>query len=169
MRLLTGSAFFLLLAMPCLAQSDQTPSPPTNPDAASPPANTTSAPPKKVWTNDDLHGRNGVSVVGDKRNQGYHMTAEKPADPATVARIRKSLEKLNTQLDDTNRKLASLKKFEQGDDVKDPSRQINKGVNRTPVDQQIAQLEDSKKKTGAQIGELLDEARKKGIDPGQLR
>lgn len=169
MRLLTGLALFLLLTMPCLAQSDQTPSPSTNPEAAAQPANTTSTPPKRVWTNEDLHARNGVSVVGDKRNQNYHMTPDKPADPATVARIRNRLEKLNTQLEDTNRKLAGLKKFEQGDEVNDPGRQINKGLNRTPVDQQIAQLEDSKKKIEAQIGDLLDEARKKGIEPGQLR
>jgi hypothetical protein len=129
-----------------------------------------SCPAKKVLTNDDLHvRRSDISVVGDKRDQSYHRSPAQPAYPATVSWIRKSLEKLNAELDETNRKLASLKKFEAGDEVKDPGRQIDKGLNRTPPDQQIKQLEASKKKLEAEIGDLLDKARKKGIDAGQLR
>ncbi|HTZ33681.1 MAG TPA: hypothetical protein VMH31_14570 [Methylomirabilota bacterium] len=170
LRLLAGAAFFVLSALPCLTQTEQTPppatadsTPNTQPSSASP------ASPKKVWTNDDIHARNGVSVVGDKRSQNYHMTPGPTADSATVSRIRKNLEKLTAQLDDANEKLAGLKKFQAGDEVKDPGPQINKGLNRVPVDQQIAQLEASKKKLEGQISDLLDEARKKGIDPGQLR
>ncbi|HUK40901.1 MAG TPA: hypothetical protein VLX11_07655, partial [Candidatus Acidoferrales bacterium] len=108
-------------------------------------------------------------VVGDKRSQNYHMSPAQTADPATVSRIRKSLEKLNAQLHETNSKLAELRNFQSGENVNDGGRQINKGLNRVPVDQQIAQLESSKKKLEGQIGDLQDEARKKGIDPGQLR
>jgi hypothetical protein len=170
-RLLTSPALLLLLAVPCLPQTEQNPSSPgTDSTTTPPPANTTTTPGKKVWTNDDLHnGPGGVSVVGDKHNQNDHMSAPQTADPATVARIRKNLEKLNVQLQDTNRKLADLKHFEAGENVNDGGRQINKGLNRVPVDQQIVQLEASRKKLEAQIGDLLDEARKKGIDPGQLR
>jgi len=170
-QLLTGWLLSLVLALPCLAQTDQNSQPsPASPAQNAQPAIVAPAPAKKVLTNDDLHGgRSDISVVGDKRNQNYHMSPAQPADPATVSRIRRSLEKLNAQLDETNRKLASLKKFEAGDDVKDPGRQLDKGVNRTPPDQQIKQLETSKKKLEAEIGDLLDEARKKGIDPGQLR
>jgi len=169
-RLLTGLMFVIFLAVPCLAQTDQNPPPPSS-DTGTPtsPANSTSTPPKKVWTNDDLHGRTGVSVVGDKRNQNYHMSPEQTADPATVSRIRKGLEKLNSQLADTNGKLVELRNFQSGENLNAGGRQINKGLNRVPVDQQIAQLETSKKKLEGQIGDLLDEARKKGIDPGQLR
>ncbi|MGB9516145.1 MAG: hypothetical protein WBQ61_02925 [Candidatus Acidiferrum sp.] len=46
---------------------------------------------------------------------------------------------------------------------------MSKGYSRTPVDQQISQLQEKKKQLEAQIGDLLDEARKKHIDPGQLR
>lgn len=167
-RLLSSFALTLLLAVSSLAQRDQSPPPPrTDSSATAPPANPLTAPAKKVWTNDDLQGGRGVSVVGDKRNQNYHMTQN--ADSAAVARIRKNLEKLSAQLEDTNHKLTDLKKFEAGETVHDPGRQVNKGLNRVPVDQQIAQLEASKKKLESQIGDLLDEARKKGIDPGQLR
>src|SRR5579862_7156401 len=51
---------------------------------------------KKVWTNEDLKSTGSISVVGDKGNQKYTMT--KPADPATIAKYRNSLQKLQAQL-----------------------------------------------------------------------
>jgi hypothetical protein len=169
-RFLAGLPLFLVFAAPCPAQTDQNP-PAANPDATAKtsPGSTNAAPPKKVWTNDDIHKGTGVSVVGDRRNQNYHMSPQQTADAATVSRIRASLEKLNAQLDDTNQRLAGLKTFAAGEPVREGGQQIDKGINRVPIDQQIHQLEASKKKLEMQIGDLLDEARKKGIDPGQLR
>ena len=169
-RLLSGLPLFLFLALPSFAQTDQNP-PSSGADSSekTPPASSSTTAPKKVWTSDDLHRNGGVSVVGDKRNKNYHMTSPQTADPGTISRIRKDLEKLGAQLDDTNKKLTELKRFEAGESLNDGGRQINKGLNRVPVDQQIFQLQESKKKLEAQIGDLLDEARKKGIDPGQLR
>jgi hypothetical protein len=46
---------------------------------------------------------------------------------------------------------------------------LNKSYNQTPVDQQITALQEKKKQTQAKIDALLDEARKKGVEPGQLR
>jgi hypothetical protein len=37
------------------------------------------------------------------------------------------------------------------------------------VDQQITSLQDKKKQLEVKIGALLDEARKKGVQPGDLR
>jgi len=169
-RLLKASAFLALLGVgvPISAwpQDSSSPAPSTVPAAA--PA-TPTAPPKKVWTNEDLGGKGGVSVVGDKRNQNYHLTSNAPADSATVARIKKSLEKLQTQLDDVNAKLKSYKQFQDGESVSTGARDMSKGYSLTPVDQKIAQLQDKKKDLETQIGDLVDEARKKGIDPGQLR
>lgn len=170
-RFLAGLPLFALFVVPCFAQTDQTPPPSSAPDATpkTAAATTNPAPPKKVWTNDDVHKNTGVSVVGDKRNQNYHMSPQQPADASTVSRIRAGLEKLNTQLDDTNQKLTALKNFQAGEPSKDAGEPVDKGINRIPVDQQIVKLEASKKKLEAQIGDLLDEARKKGLDPGQLR
>ena len=39
----------------------------------------------------------------------------------------------------------------------------------TPVADQIQQLEDKKKQIQDHMDAVLDEARKKGIEPGQLR
>ena len=160
---------FALLAVPVCAQ---TPDAGSSPSATPSSSNTNSSPPpaKKVWTNDDIaHGKGGLSVVGDKRNQNYHMTANKPADPATVARIKKELGKLQSQLNDVNKKLQTYKEFQQGEAVSSGARDMSKAYSRTPVDQQITQLLEKKKQLESQMDELLDEARKKGIDPGQLR
>ena len=168
-RLLSGLPLLLFLSLPSFAETDQNPAS-SKADAAekTPPSNPT-APPKKIWTNDDLHKNGGVSVVGDNGNKNYHVTSSETADPGTISRIRKDLERLTAQLDDTNKKLADLKRFQAGEEVHGGERQINKGLNRVPVDQQILRLQASKKKLEVEIGDLLDEARKKGIDPGQLR
>ena len=125
---------------------------------------------KKVWTNEDLATKkSGVSVVGDKRNQNYRFGSGQTADPATVQRLKKNLEKLQSQLDDVNSKLKTYKEFLEGAPVSKGERDISKGYSRTPVDQQITQLTDKKKQLEEQIDDQLAQARKLGIDPGQLR
>jgi hypothetical protein len=173
-RLLPSLIVFRFLAFPVLTQPQDKPQdnpPPQSPTAAVPSTTASgSDAPKRVWTNENLAGAKGpVSVVGDKRNQTYHLTSSHPADPATVARIKKDLQKLQSQLDDVNNKLKSYKQFQDGEPVSSGARDISKGYSRTPVDQQMIQLLDKKKQLEAQIGELIDEARAKGIDPGQLR
>ncbi|MGB9432498.1 MAG: hypothetical protein WBQ89_09675 [Candidatus Acidiferrum sp.] len=161
-----------VLSIPLLGQPQDNPSTQSTAAAVAPAssANPAVPSPKKVWTNEDLAGtKGGVSVVGDKRNKAYHMGSGQPADPTTVARIKKDLDKLQGQLDDVNSKLKSYKQFQDGEPVSKGERDTSKGYSRTPVDQQMSQLLDKKKQLETQIGDLLDEARKKGIDPGQLR
>ena len=165
---------FLLAASTCVAQSSQ--------DTSNSPANgakpATSAPdssnstgekkkPKKVWTNDDVPSAKPGAT--DKRGATSRATPSQTVDSATVQRIRKSLEKLEGQLDDVKKKLKSYREFQEGEPVSTADREINKGVNRVPVDQQIVQLQEKKKQLEAQISDLYDEARKKGLDPGMLR
>ncbi|HMD43491.1 MAG TPA: hypothetical protein VKH45_10475 [Candidatus Acidoferrum sp.] len=172
-RSFRATAFlFLALAPSCRAQSpaaaSSASSPSTVPEASDPQTKTPTA--KKVWTNDNLAGASGkVSVVGDNRNQKYTATPQKPADPATVSRIRESLKKLQTQLDGVNLQLASFKEFQEGEAVSKSSDEIPSGYTRVPVNQQIPVLEEKKKKLQVEVDDLLDEARKKGIEPGQLR
>jgi hypothetical protein len=175
-RLLSPTFLFAIITFPVLAQTQDNPPPAhsTNAAPAAAPASSsgssaTSAP-KKVWTNEDMSNvKGGVSVVGDKRNQNYKVTPGQTADSATVDRIKKSLQKLQGQLDDVNAKLASYKQFLDGEPVSTGERDMSKGYSRTPVDQQIIQLENKKKDLTLQIGDLWDEARKKGIDSSQLR
>ena len=92
------------------------------------------------------------------------------ADGQYIANTRKELAKLQSQLDDTNKQLADLKEFSDGKAPATSSGyEINKGYNRVPVNQQITNLEAKKKQLQDKIGALLDEARKKGVEPGDLR
>jgi hypothetical protein len=172
--------FAVLASATCFAQApapapSQNPSPapavsPSQPQDSSATAPADAKKTKKVWTNDDVGGLSGtVSVVGNSKNLGKAGAGSK-ADGQYIANTKKELAKLQSQLDDTDKQLADLKDFSQG---KAPATsggyQINKGYNRVPVDQQITNLEDKKKELQGKIDALLDEARKKGVEPGQLR
>ncbi len=125
---------------------------------------------KKIWTNENLSEASGpVSVVGDKHGQKYTATPAKPADPATISRIRENLQKLESQLDEVTLQLSSFKEFQEGETVTRSSMEIQKGYTRMPINQQMAVLRDKKKKLELQLDTLFEEARKKGIDPGALR
>jgi len=152
------------------AQQSPNATPAPAPAQTAPP--TTPAPPakpKKLWTNENLSDANGpVSVVGDPKHPTKGKT-DTPADPQYIANTRKQLEKLQSELDDTDRQLAALKNFTSGEPSPSAGKQLNKGYNLTPVDQQIQSLQEKKKQTQSKIDTLLDEARKKGVEPGQLR
>lgn len=144
--------------------------PPTTPHAAtnSTPAETKK--PKKVWTNDNVGSLDGtVSVVGDSKTSPKNGSDTK-ADPQYIANTRKQLDKLQSQLDDTSKQLADLTEFSSGKTgITSGGYEINKGYNRVPVDQQISNLKAKKTQLEAKIQTLLDEARKKGVEPGDLR
>ena len=169
--LLTLVLLLVSLAAPSAAQtngansSGQSSSNAATPEPASKPAPGT---PKRVWTNDNLsEASRKISVVGAKSDQRYQLT--KPADPATVERIRKELKKLQGQVEEIKKQLASYKEFQEGEAVSASGYQVDKGYGRIPVEQQMIMLGKKKKDLETQIDEQLDEARKKGIDPGQLR
>ena len=168
-RLLVIPFVVATLTRPCLGQTDNAAggnsASATTPSAANAAAPTS----KKVWTNDDVPSVKAGVSSGDKRNSSQRAMTPRTVDTATAERIRKSLEKLQAQLDDVNKKLKTYKEFQEGEPVSTADREINKGINRMPVDQQIAQLRDKKKQLEGQISDLNDEARKKGIDPGLLR
>lgn len=155
----------------CVARSVSSAQDPSNvvaPTSGASPTRTST--PKKVWTNENLADSGGkVSVVGDKRNQKYTVTPDKPADPGTVSRIRESLKKLQDQFASVNQQLISFKEFQEGETVEKSDSEVPHGYTRVPVNQQIPALEERKKKLQTQIDDLLDEARKKAIEPGQLR
>ena len=168
-----------LICSVCFAQSPgpsapQSPAPASATAPAEPQGATATAAdakkPKKVWTNEDVNGLTGpVSVVGSSKNSGKASPSAK-ADGQYILSTRKELAKLQSQLDDTEKQLSDLKDFSEGKAPTTSSGyEINKGYNRVPVDQQITSLQDKKKQLQDKIGALLDEARKKGVEPGDLR
>jgi hypothetical protein len=170
-RLLSYAFILILLAaVSGAAQSPDTTAPAAAPQPATPPANATK--PKKVWTNDNLSGASGtVSVVGDSKNTPKAKpTNDKPADAQYIANVRKQIDKYQEQIADVDRQLLDLKNFSQGEpNTSAGGIKLNKGYNREPIEVQIRTLQDQKKDLESKIDALLDEARKKGVEPGQLR
>ena len=124
---------------------------------------------KKVWTNEEVGGLNStVSVVGSAKSSAKPAPG-KPADARYIADVRKQLQKLRSQLDDTNKELQDLKDFQAGKPASSSGYPLSKGYGRIPIDQQISSLEAKKKDLEDKIDTLLDEARKKGVTPGDLR
>jgi hypothetical protein len=161
---------FFLAAFPAAAQSPNvTPPAPTAqpPDSAKPAAEKK---PKKVWTNENISGANGtVSVVGDPKNRAKPTPAQS-VDTQYLANTRKQLEKLQSQMEDTTKQIADLTNFSKGESSSSASGiPLDHSYAREPIEVQIRSLENKKKDLQAKIDALLDEARKKGAEPGQLR
>ena len=131
-------------------------------------SNTANAKPKKVWTNDDVAPASAsVSVVA--------KAATSPAPSATGAnahlavQLRGKLEKLQSQLQGVDTQLDELKRFQAGELSGDAGRQLHKRYSSAPIPEQIAKLEEKRNHLQDQIEAIYEEARKKGILPGQLR
>ncbi|HTT33140.1 MAG TPA: hypothetical protein VMH48_06030 [Methylomirabilota bacterium] len=168
------SVFFALIAA-CVAAfsaAAQSPGPASSQSASQ--TQDSAAPadaqkPKKVWTNDDVKAAGPVSVVGDSKNKPK-TPAPKKASDSYVASVRRQLEKLQKQIADIDKQLTDLKNFSEGDPSNNASGiKLNKNYSREPIEVQMRALQDQKKDLQAQIDGLLDESRKKGVEPGQLR
>jgi hypothetical protein len=170
-------------AVAAAAQATPAPPPPEQPAAQSPappeaPASdpSNSAPPpntkkvKKVWTNEEVSGMSStISVVGDGRSAKSKNAPQKPADPQYISSTKTKLQKLHEQIAAADKELATLKDFSEGEPVSTADREFHKSYNNQPIAQQIASLQTKKLDLQSQIDALLDEARQKGVEPGQLR
>jgi hypothetical protein len=125
---------------------------------------------KKVWTNEEVSGIGGpISVIGEGRDTKNKTVPQKAADPQYISNVRKQLASLQSQLAAADKELATLKNFNDGESVSTSDREFHKGYNSQPILQQMTHLETKKKDLQSKIDALLDEARKKGVEPGQLR
>jgi hypothetical protein len=169
-RVLFAVVLMLVAASSALAQSPDSGS--TQP--VSQPNDSTAQPdakkPKRVWTNENLSDANGsVSVVGDAKSKPK-ADAPKKANAQYVTSVRKQLEKLQKQINDVDKQLTDLVNFSKGEPSTSPGGiKLGQRYNREPLADQIRALEDKKKDLQSKMDELLDEARKKGVEPGELR
>jgi hypothetical protein len=127
---------------------------------------------KKVWTNDDLGGVNAsaISQVGDERNSSPGKNAAaKPASSQMVAAYRKQLTTLQAQLAGVEKQIADLKSFSKGEAPGANGMQMHKRYSTEPVEDQVRKLEEKRKSLATQMDAVFDAARKRGIEPGQLR
>jgi hypothetical protein len=125
---------------------------------------------KKVWTNEEVTGISStISVVGDVHAGKSKSTSHSPANPQYIAKTKLELQKLQGQIVDADKQLAKLKSFSEGEPVGSGAQEFHKGYNNQPIEQQRVNLEAKKKDLQAKIDALLDQAREKGVEPGQLR
>jgi hypothetical protein len=165
-----------LTAVP-LAAGQQTQSSAPQPSSSTAPATPASsvpkdqsAKPKKVWTNENLAEASGpISVVGDSKNAPKEISTANAADARFLEQTRGQLHKLRQEIAEDDKQIAALTAFMAGEGSGQADRQLHKGYNSQPVPQQISALEVKKKNAQAKIDALLDEARKRGIQPGDLR
>lgn len=127
---------------------------------------------KKIWTNDNLGDVSGsaISQVGDaKISSPGKNTGAKPASPQAVAALRKLLTTLQAQLAGIDKRIADLKSFSKGEASGANGMQMHKRYTTEPVEDQVRKLEEKRKSLATQIDAVVDAARKRGIEPGQLR
>jgi len=93
----------------------------------------------------------------------------KPATPQEAAAFRKQLATLQAQLTSVEKQIADLKSFSKGETPGANGLQMHKAYTMEPVENQVQKLEDKRKSIAAQIDGVYDAARKRGLEPGQLR
>lgn len=157
-------------AIPSAAQSADPNAPPP---ASKPPDATASSEtkkPKKVLTNEDLSNSTGkISVVGNGKAQTPKPTAPNRVNEAYVASVRNQLEKLLRQIADLDQQITDLKNFQAGEPSSTASGiQLDRRYEREPVEVRIRVLKDKKKDLQAKVDALYDEARKRGVESGEL-
>jgi vacuolar-type H+-ATPase subunit I/STV1 len=136
--------------------------------------------PKKVWTNEEIAGVGGdgaISVVGKAGSGDSNPSSNNSQKNAAVlsARYKQAtpyrdrLRQLNNQVETIDKKISELQNFKA--DNSSPSGGINmhQRYDMTPVEEQVKELEEKKKKIKAQIDAVEDLARKNGFEAGQLR
>jgi chorismate mutase len=163
--------------------SSSAPDPGQAPTSAQPPVPAVQAPakkkPKKVWTNDELKSvKTGVSVVGDSDKGSSHdyTVREDGADydsqdlhQQQLENYRNQIQQLRTQIDAIDKRIAQLKDFRADNTSASGGIKMHQGYNMVPLEEQVKQLESKKKELQANIEDVENEARKNGIEPGELR
>jgi hypothetical protein len=160
-----------------------TPSQTESPATAAPPKGLKPKP-KKVWTDENLGEAGGtISVVGDPKagpkGQAVQRPQAKPTpgksrgetvDPRTLEAVRQQLQRLQLNLDQVDQQLAQLKGFSKGYAKNAGGLQRDTWqYNSSSVEEQLRHLQEKKANLQTAIDNLLDAARKSGIEPGQLR
>lgn len=166
---------FLLVfaALPAAAQTTDPNPPPPASQTQNPSASADAKKTKKVLTHEDLSNSTGkISVVGNARsNPGNKPKAAAPktANPQYVAWVRDQIEKLLKQIVDVDKQITDLKNFQAGEPSTNASGvQLDKRYGREPIEVQIRALQSKRKDLQAKLDALYDEARKKGVESGEL-
>ncbi len=172
--LLTLLSHSVLLCAEQSASSQQEAQPAQVQKPAPTPQSTATAPkkPRKVWTNEELSnlGNSNVSVVGDPSQKKKNYPSPEGSSAATVAaQYREALRKLRADLDLVNKQLTELRTFNGDNASPSGGVKITGSYSMTPIPERIKQLEARQKQIKARLDAVEDDARHRGIPPGDLR
>ena len=131
-------------------------------------ANTSEQKSKKVWTDDDF-APGSAKAASAAKDADLPRHSIDHANPQLASQLRGKLEKLQAQSKDADQQLDELKRFQAGELSGDAGRQLHKRYNSAPIPEQIAKLEEKRKHLQDQIEAIYEQARRKGILPGELR
>jgi hypothetical protein len=174
----------LLLASPAVAQNSgasqdaSTTTKATAPKAgiATDAADQPTKKPKKVWTNDEISSAGGpgaISVVGSSNTEKNRGSAKPSATGSQhdrqSASYRDRLRQLNDQLAATDKQISDLRNFKAENASASGGINMSHRYTTTSVEDQVKTLEDKRNQLQAQVEAVEDEARKNGVEPGQLR
>ena len=130
-------------------------------------SNTPSPKTKKVWTNDDFAPASADAAPAIASR--LPARSANNANAQLASQLRGKLEKLQAQWKDVDQQLDELKRFQAGELSGDAGRQLHKRYSTAPIPEQIAKLEEKRNHLQDQVEAIYEEARKKGILPGELR
>jgi hypothetical protein len=166
-----AAAFTAAAPLPCPGWTSQDSASSPSPEAVAPsPAEPKKT--KKVWTNDNLGAVSAspISQLGNAQEPAsVKGAAAKPASSQELAAFRKQLATLQTQLAGVEKQITDLQNFSKGQASGASGMQLHKGYTTEPIDDQLRKLQGKRKSLAAQMDAVLDAARKRGVEPGQLR
>jgi prefoldin subunit 5 len=122
--------------------------------------------------------KTGVSVVGDaNKSNARHSDARKDDQEndhqslyqQQMEEYRSQIRELRDRVEAVDKRIAQLKDFKADNTSASGGIDMHQRYNMVPLADQVKQLEDAKKKLQAQIEDIENEARKIGIEPGELR
>lgn len=139
--------------------------------------------PKKVITNDDIPSKNvdapaadsDADKAGDHKDAGKASTGEAENNPNSEASWRKRATDLHDKLAQAEKELDVLQRELEKGQVQyysDPQKAMTQDYSRSDINEKTAKIDAKKKEVDSlkqQIGNLEDDARKAGADPGWVR
>jgi hypothetical protein len=150
--------------------------PADSPGKASASTTTEKKKPKKVWTNDEIGSvKGGISVVGDESAPSSSAPQKQPASNSDQARkqqidsYRERIQSYQAQIDAIDQRIAQLKSFKADNTAPSGGIDLHQSYDMVPTEDQVKQLEEEKKKLQAKLDDTEAEARKNGVEPGELR
>lgn len=136
------------------------------------------AKPKKIWTNDEIAGAGGegaISVVGKEpegakpQRNNTPSSGQGPVRDKQIAAWRARLRQLQSLIELADQRIEELRNFKGDNGSVYGGIVLSHRYSMTPVDEQIRTQEERKKSLRAEMDAIEEQARKGGVEPGQLR